>query len=347
MGVEEEIKEIEAELQKTKYNKATQGHIGRLKAKLARLKAAPSSKKGGGLGYNIKKTGDATVILVGYPSVGKSTLLNALTNADSKVGSYAFTTLTVIPGALEYRGAHIQILDVPGLIQEASSGKGRGREVLSVLRAADLLIIMVSGKDWKRQKQVIEHELYQAGFRLNQHPPEVKITRKSEGGIRVDTTRKLSITKEAIKETLREFRITNGEILIREKITLDQLVDCLIRNRVYLPAIAILNKSDLHEEGDLLQVSALKEEGIEALKDIIWNQLDLKRIYLKRLGKEPDMVEPLIVRGQTSIKDVAEKINRHLHFDYARIWGPSARFPGQKKGKEFILQDEDIVEIHN
>ncbi|RLI96566.1 MAG: GTP-binding protein, partial [Candidatus Aenigmatarchaeota archaeon] len=73
-----QIKEIEDELAKTKYNKATQGHIGRLKAKLASLKNT-KTRGGGkrGWGYGLRKMGDATVILVGFPSVGKSTLLNA------------------------------------------------------------------------------------------------------------------------------------------------------------------------------------------------------------------------------------------------------------------------------
>ena len=93
------IKELEEELSKTKYNKATQHHIGLVKAKIARLKeqdiARQGTGKGGGTetGYTVKKSGDASVVLLGFPSVGKSTLLNKLTNANSEVGDYAFTTM--------------------------------------------------------------------------------------------------------------------------------------------------------------------------------------------------------------------------------------------------------------
>ncbi len=138
--IEESIKEVEAEIAKTQVNKHTEYHIGKLKAKIARLKDEQEKRRstggGGGKGYSVKKSGNATVALVGFPSVGKSTLLNRLTGAESEVGAYDFTTIDVVPGIMEYNSAKIQILDLPGLIRDASKGKGRGREVLSVVRSA-------------------------------------------------------------------------------------------------------------------------------------------------------------------------------------------------------------------
>ncbi|MBI4021528.1 MAG: GTP-binding protein [Candidatus Aenigmarchaeota archaeon] len=350
MGVEEQIKDIEDELARTQYNKATQGHVGRLKAKLARLKEASGKKSGGaGLGYAVKKTGDATVILVGFPSVGKSTLLNQLTNADSKVAAYEFTTLTVVPGVLEFRGARIQTLDIPGIIEAAAAGKGRGKEVLSVIRNADLLIVLVAGETYQKQRDIIERELYAGGFRLNARPPDIRIARKSEGGIRVEKTKRVTLGAEAVREVLREFRILNGEILIREDVSIDQLVDCLAGNRIYLPALFIVNKADLLGDRklpkDYVRISALRGQGIEHLKTLIWDRLLFKRIYLKKPGKEPDLEEPLIMRGPCTIRLVVKKFN--FRFAFARIWGPSARFPGQKVGIDHSLQDTDIVEIHD
>ena len=140
-SLEEQIKELEDELVKTPYNKATSKHIGRIKAKIARLRddAVNRAMKagGGGEGYQVKKSGDATAVLVGFPSTGKSTLLNKLTGTSSAVAAYAFTTLTVVPGALEHKGAKIQLLDIPGLIAGAAMGKGRGKEVIAVVRGAD------------------------------------------------------------------------------------------------------------------------------------------------------------------------------------------------------------------
>ena len=80
-------------------------------------------------GFEVSKSGDARVGLVGFPSVGKSTLLSKLTGTDSEAAAYEFTTLTCIPGNVYLNGTKIQLLDLPGIIEGAAHGKGRGRQV--------------------------------------------------------------------------------------------------------------------------------------------------------------------------------------------------------------------------
>jgi small GTP-binding protein len=359
MTNEEDIQNLEEEIRKTKYNKHTQFHIGQLKAKLARLKMEDVKKSGGkkGAGYSVKKSGDATVLLVGFPSVGKSTLLNKITNAESKVGAYEFTTLDVIPGVMDYNGAKIQILDIPGIIEGASQGKGRGKEILSVLRSADLIIIM---SDAKRSDaiRILENELFNAGFRLNKKPPNIVLHKKMTGGIDLKSTVKLTkLTKEMVRSILNEFKINSAEIIIRENTDVDDLIDLLMKNRTYVPCIKIINKIDKISEDQIsdfrkrgwLTISAENGTYLEGLKKTIWDNLSLMRIYMKRIGKEPDMVTPLIIKSPATVQDVANKIHRHAFgskLEYAKIWGKSAKFPGQKIGVEKILQDEDVVELH-
>lgn len=93
---------------KTQKNKATSYHLGQLKAKLAKLKrellTPSSSGGGGGAGFDVARTGVASVGFIGFPSVGKSTLMSRLTGQHSEAAAYEFTTLTSVPGQVMYNG---------------------------------------------------------------------------------------------------------------------------------------------------------------------------------------------------------------------------------------------------
>ena len=171
MNTLEKIKEIENEIARTQKNKATNNHIGILKAKIAKLRreliAAPRASGGGEAGFDVSKTGIARIGFIGFPSVGKSTFMSQLTGIHSEVAEYEFTTLTAIPGVITYNGAKIQILDLPGIIEGAKDGKGRGRQVLGVARTCSLLVICLDVLKPLTHKRLIEKELESFGIRLN------------------------------------------------------------------------------------------------------------------------------------------------------------------------------------
>lgn len=359
MSLDEEIKEVEDEIRRTPYNKATSHHIGRLKAKLARLKdevQKRSSSKGGGEGYTVKKSGDATVVLVGYPSVGKSTLLNRLTGANSKVAAYEFTTLDVIPGTLFHNNASIQILDVPGLVRGASSGRGRGKEVISVIRNADLIVFVIDVFN-TNHLEILNKELYDAGIRVNTRKPDVKVIRAFRGGVNINTTVELEFDVDIIRSVLREYKIHNAEVLIRELVDIDELIDAMLGNRKYIRAVTVVNKVDLIDDEfksgigeqlpDALLVSADKDDNLDPLKDAIFEQLRFIRIFLKPQGQPPDMDEPMIVRDGVTVGDICDRIHRDFKkkFRYAQVWGRSAKHEGQRAGLEHVLMDGDILTI--
>ncbi|KAF5066334.1 GTPase Obg [anaerobic digester metagenome] len=360
--IEEQIKAIQEEIDKTQKNKATEYHIGKLKAKMAKLRddveKRRASSGGPAKGYNVKKSGNATVALVGFPSVGKSTLLNTLTGARSEVGAYDFTTLDVVPGAYEYNGAKIQVLDMPGLIRDASKGKGRGREVISVVRSSDLILFVLDFYD--TNLQVLMRELENAGMRINTHPPDVVISKKEIGGIDIKTTIKLTkLDLDLAKAMIMEFGLVNADVVIREDIDQDQLVDVLAGNRIYLNAVLAINKIDISDAEYLKEVrkkfkhwdpvfiSAVKNIGIDELKAKIFERLELIRVYMKKQGEEADMEVPLITKHGATVGDVCDSLHRifRQNFRYALIWGKSARFPGQMVGLEHRLADGDVLSV--
>ena len=91
-----------------------------------------------------------------------------ITKTTSEVGAYEFTTLTCIPGVIEYKGANIQLLDLPGIIEGASQGMGRGRQVIAVARTADCVLMQVEAHKWDHQIPKLTEELEAVGIRLNQ-----------------------------------------------------------------------------------------------------------------------------------------------------------------------------------
>jgi len=359
MAIEEDIKAIEEEISKTKYNKATEGHIGRLKSKVAHMRdevIKRAASKTGGDGFSVKKSGDASVVLVGFPSVGKSTLLNSLTGTESTVAAYEFTTLDVVPGAMEYKGAMIQVLDLPGLVRGAAAGRGRGKEVIAVIRNADLAVILLDVFQLVHY-DVLVQELNEAGIRINTKPPDITIKKKARGGVNINATVDLSLEEDTIKAVLGEYRIHNANVLIREDVNIDQLIDAILGNRKYLPAMVVINKIDLADEyairkckerfPDALLISADKKVHIEELKDRFFERLGFIRIYMKPQGKAADMEEAMIIRYGATIGDICDKLHRDFRkrFRYAQIWGTSSKHEGQRAGLDHTMHDNDILTL--
>ena len=109
--------------------------------------------------FNIEVELIADIGLIGLPNAGKTSLLNILTNADSKVGHYPFTTLE--PNLGDYFG--LIIADIPGLIEGAADGKGLGHKFIRHIRRTKMLLHLISleNQDLRKTYKVIRNELKQ------------------------------------------------------------------------------------------------------------------------------------------------------------------------------------------
>ncbi|KAG1874545.1 P-loop containing nucleoside triphosphate hydrolase protein [Suillus subalutaceus] len=357
MTTVQKIKEIEDEMA-TQKNKATSYHLGQLKAKIAKLRReliSPSGGGGGGpgIGFDVARTGVASVGFVGFPSVGKSTLMSKLTGTHSEVSEIDFTTLTTVPGTMKVHGAPIQILDLPGIIEGANDGRGRGRQVA---RTCNLIFIVLDVLKPLGDKKIIESELEGFGIRLNKKPPAILVRKKDKGGIAITNTVPLTnIDQEEIKAVLSEYKLNNVDVTIRQpNMTADDLVDVIEGNRVYIPALYIDAISI--EELDLLYkiphsvpVSSKEWLNIDELSEKMWDALELVRVYTKPRGQSPDYSAPVVLRrGRCSVEDFCNAIHKEIakQMKYAVVWGASAKHSrGQKVGLDHILEDEDVVHI--
>ncbi|KAG8218759.1 P-loop containing nucleoside triphosphate hydrolase protein [Butyriboletus roseoflavus] len=329
MTTVQKIKEIEDEMARTQKNKATSYHLGQLKAKLAKLRReliSPSGggSGGGGIGFDVARTGVASVGFVGFPSVGKSTLMSKLTGTHSEVSEIDFTTLTTVPGTLKVHGAPIQILDLPGIIEGANDGRGRGRQVIAVARTCNLIFIVLDVLKPLGDKKIIESELEGFGIRLNKKPPSIIVRKKDKGGIAITNTVPLiNIDHDEIKAVLSEYKLSNADVTIREpNCTSDDLVDVIEGNRVYIPAVYVLNKIDAIsiEELDLLYkipnsvpISSKEWMNVDELIEKMWDALELVRVYTKPRGQSPDYSAPVVLRrGRCSIEDFCNAIHKEI-----------------------------------
>lgn len=292
MSEKDKISEIEAFLcEFTKLPDRDQNTRNKIKCELDKLKNMRSSRhKKDEL--SVRKQGIAQLVIVGPPNIGKSSLLSRLSEVQIKIGDFDFTTLRPTPAIIKLYGNEIQLVEIPGLIEGASEGKGNGKALISVIRNADGLILMSDiTKDTKSLKTVIL-ELEKSG-------------------------------------------ISADNVLI------------------------ICNKMDLATEDrwarfreafsghNVIPISVKNSANLERLKQEIWKLTGMIKVYSKPTGQEKHF-PPLALKDGSAIMDFVAKIHKDFakNFAYARIWGASAKFPGQEVGLAHTLMDEDAIEVH-
>jgi len=232
----------------------------------------------------VRREGAAQIALVGPPNSGKSSLLQALSNVQIKTGDYAFTTTRPVPALTRIRGVLVQLIEIPGLIEGASEGRGGGRALLGVLRDADAMVLCHDASAPLNALASIRAELAAAGIELPALLAATKADEASPGAIE--------------------------------------------RLRAALP------------EPELVAVSILDEASLDVFRDAVWRLTGLVRIFLRD-------EEPVALHPPATVLDVAHTIHHELAESCrgARVWGPSARFEGQRVGRDHVLADGDTVEI--
>lgn len=358
----EKARYLEEYISSIPKHKGTENEMGMLRRKLAMLRESieKKGKSGGAKEINVRKQGAAQIVFAGFPNAGKSSLLCAITNAEAKVASYAFTTVEPNVGMLELNNVSLQLVDLPGLISGAAENKGMGKRFLTVMRNTDIIAFFLAMDDKPLERlDTLMHEFDAAGIRVNQEKPDVKVYKRDSGGVNILGGHLMRFSKEEALETCREFGIINADVRINRPIGLEDFVDALDKSTVWKKAFVILNKTDIAKPEEVkrvvklikarynlatLPISVKAHSNLEKLKQAVWDISGLMRVFTVT---SPDR-DPLVVPQGSSIIDVATRIHKDFaeKFKYARVWGRSVKYAGQRVGRGHIMQEGDVFELN-
>lgn len=366
----EKIKRMQEFLSVVPKHKGTMKLCGRIKKKIALLRKEVEEKKQKRAGRSgpklfIEKEGAAQVALLGLTNVGKSCLLSKVTNATITVSPIAYTTIKPEPGILNYKDLQIQIIEAPALMKGSADGRGWGLQSIGIARNADGILLMVDlSYDPISQLNLILTELEKARVLINKPKGRVEIDRKYMGaGLRVVLVGKiLGGNIQDVKSLLRSYRIGDAMVKISGEVTLDDVEDSIFESTVYRPAVLIANKLDskvainnlknlenfVIDRIPIVPISCENKIGLEKIGEVLFQTLDLIRIYTKEPGNRKHSVRPFTLQKGKTVADLAKSIHSDFKrdFAFARVWAKRLKFSPQKVGLSFELADGDVVEIH-
>lgn len=364
-SLEEKIKSLEEFLSSVPKHKGTERLREWATKRLAQLREEAEEKRkkrsGSRFTFFIEKEGDIQIAVVGPTNSGKSSLVTKLTGAKTTIADYPFSTTYPVPGTLKYNDVYFQLVDTPPLYR----GSSIFSKVVGLIRNADgiLLVLDATSNVVDDLKWIVE-ALKEEGILLTKPRGRVslELLRVGRTGIRVTLMGKLvNATADDIRKLLNSYNIYNAHVKIYGEVTLDDVEQAIFESSCYKPTVIFINKADLvGVNEDLLSNiydllpgtrvivgSAIQAKGLDLIAPALYQAMEVIRVYTKSPNNQPSD-RPIVLRRGATIRDVARNIHSDFleNFLYARVWGSSVRYPGERVGLDHILHDGDIVEIH-
>lgn len=301
------LDEMYATIPKHKGTEKLRADIKRRISKL-RDKERLSGKKGKHVDeFHVDKQGAGQVVLLGPPNSGRSTLLARLTSAEPEIADYPYTTKAAMPGMMEFENVSVQLVDTPPVFGEHTEGG-----VIGLARNADSVALVIDASDNALLDEIEE--------------------------IREEMAKSRTVLAGARSQ---DVDLSAGAVL-RHTI--------IVANKIDLPGAAdnleVLDES-YAGEFDIYPTSALIGDGLEDLRRGLYDSLGIIRVFTKVPGKPPDLSTPFtLVKGSTLLEFASAVHKDFLHrLRFARAWGKH-HLDGAQIGRDHVLEDGDIVELH-
>jgi ribosome-interacting GTPase 1 len=329
---EEKIKAIQDFLSYVPKHKGTENLVYWAKRRLAELKeeAEKEKRKGGGkrsFSIFVEKAGAGQVVLLGDAFL-RTELLRALTNVK------VIPRDVPVPGMAPFEDIKLQLVNPPLTVPLS--------KVVGLARNADAIVIVANDlQEYEQIKKFLEDN----NVLLKKPRGKVIIERSRYGnsGLRIVNLGKIVDSSESeIRKYLEGFGIKSAIVRILGEITMDDVEKAIFESVTFKPGVLVSPKP-LGVDVYSLTFNVARRE----LPKVLFESLDVIRVYTKEPGEDATG-DPLIMRKGSTVMDVARRLHSSLAegMRYARVWGKSVKFPGQKVGGDHILEDKDIIEIH-
>jgi ribosome-interacting GTPase 1 len=292
-------------------HKASEKVQAELKTKISELtdeieQAKLGPKKAAPGSFKVPKQGAGQVVFLGPPNAGKSLLLSKLTKASPAVAPYPFTTREPIPGMMDYEDVRVQLVDLPPVTADAYD-----HFITDITRGADAAVLFLDLAD-------------------DDGPAATEATIE-----RLKLARRVLVPPGAAAD---------------DDPTTYSLKTLIVANKADDPTADLrleFAQEALGGRFPQVVVSAEQGTGLDELRKAIYDVLGVIRVYTKQPGKPADMTSPFTVPVGSTVGELAAKVHKDFEdgLKSARVWG-SAAFDGQTVGRDHVLADKDVVELH-
>ncbi|MBN2494385.1 MAG: 50S ribosome-binding GTPase [Deltaproteobacteria bacterium] len=289
-------------------HKGTEKMQADIKRRISKLKDGLERKSGKkGFSYMVDREGAAQIAIVGGPNVGKSSLVEATTNARVEIGDYPFTTRSPQPAMLAYENLQFQLVDMPAVSREHMEFW-----VTDIIRVADLALWVIDSAAADLERDVAE-------------VCDVLADRKVE-----------MVGHDALDDGM------NAAVRKLRSLIVAAKMDAPGAARG-LPWL----KARFEPEFFVLPLSAFSDDARGDLGRAVFQLARIIRVYSKTPSKEPDLQKPYIMHQGDTLMDFARKVHKDFAdgLRFARVWG-EGKFDGQRIQRDQQLADGDVIELH-